>query len=451
MNLNVPKIRSASAPPWRAALSCGLAVFLVLCLALREPFRGWQATVELAGDQGAGALLEASAREVQREEPAFSQLRWTPAATHGPPLLIVESQARDRQTLQDRLNAFARAVRNRESRRAIEEADEWLRQATSRSNELTRRHTAILQQIDTERREQFERQLAKSLLREENPPPAAAPPLDPARLRSEELRSRLFVLLQSRTEDHPEIVRLRAELAAAENPAPPLREPLPNPAPPAGVSEASRGVSPLPEAQSRTGIAPLQYLARGSSTPENLPAEGRLDNSPEAAPLQSLYRELNLLEKEQVTAVAARDEAEQARDRAAHSSVRISPAAITRRWGGSVPGGVILLAGCLALSAGFGAARFANGVKQQLETAVATVGLPFLGVASLRRDQLERARSPDWFPITLQTADLLIAAVLVVLLVGVVGSRDVAALLWSDPLSAAAMAVDYLQQPWLAR
>lgn len=91
MNLNVPKSRSASAPPWRAALSCGLAVFLLMCLALREPFRGWQASVELAGERGAAVQLDATAREVQREEPAFSQLHWTPNTTDGPPLLIVES------------------------------------------------------------------------------------------------------------------------------------------------------------------------------------------------------------------------------------------------------------------------------------------------------------------------------------------------------------------------
>jgi hypothetical protein len=244
------------------ALVVALAVFIGTLIALREPFRGYLAEVHIAGPPTPGLDLADATKWLKQTDPHIAAVA-TPAGEISPRTLIrmtyvasLPSPATARldelaarwlyQYLPDRLQSYRRATL----------AD--LRAATAAAHQ---REDAAHERVELLRQQQIAQLLARPGQQSgapdaSNPAPPATPvvltrsaPLDRSRALAqlEELRAEFARLMASQTEEHPQVVTLRSQIAALER---------------------------------QLGMAPLDQPATRQSTPESLPDASHSQNDP---------------------------------------------------------------------------------------------------------------------------------------------------------------------------
>jgi hypothetical protein len=211
-------------------LVVGLAVFILVLVILREPFRGYLAEVRISGPGTEGLDLDEASGWLREVDP-HSAVVAVPAGEVSPRCQIRVTHLANRpaaamkrldelaarwlcQYLPDRLQAFRRTAL----------AD--LRTAVSTARE---REDAARQQVEERRARQLADMLQPVVeehsreLPAEGPSVILAPPVvekptapSPLQTRLETLRLELSRLLASFTEEHPQVVTIRSQIAELE-------------------------------------------------------------------------------------------------------------------------------------------------------------------------------------------------------------------------------------------
>jgi hypothetical protein len=211
------------------ALVTGLAVFIGALIALREPFRGYLAEVHIAGPPTPGLDLADATNWLKQTDSRLAVVA-TPAGEISPRTLIrmtyvapLPSPATARlddlaarwlyQYLPDRLQSYRRAT--------LAE----LRAAASAAHQ---REDAANERVELLRQQQISQLLARSGQQPAEavtsntapaaPAPPAATPVDRSKALAQldELRAEFARLLASQTDEHPQVVTLRSQIAALE-------------------------------------------------------------------------------------------------------------------------------------------------------------------------------------------------------------------------------------------
>lgn len=360
------------------ALVVGLAVFLVTLVILREPFHGYLAEVRMEGPAVAGLDLD-SARDWLKA--ADGQVVVVPVATTGnrPQAAIRMTYLAPRageatsrldnlagrwlaQYLPDRLQAERRA-RVRETRQIVAAARQREDAARLAVDRLRQQQLADL----------LDRRAARSAEAE------AGGAADPAfreaqasllRRRMETLYGELAGLLVRCTEQHPEVIRLRMEIAALE--------------------AQLRAAAAADAATREAALRPSHFVAATAS--ERLPPVRDW-----MAELERALAELSVASHDRQSAEhQASDTMQELANLPTAADWSARPAWIVTRIGGTPRTATIALAGLLATVAAGGTFAAARCIAApRIETAqelAATLGLPVIGSASAKATALAKVR-----------------------------------------------------------
>jgi hypothetical protein len=217
------------------ALAVGLAVFMLTLVVLREPFHGYLGEVHISGPATAGLDLNEAVQWLKKVEPhlavvatpageisAKAEVRATYVGPHPRPALLHLDDLADRwlyQYLPDRLQAYRHGVLNK-LRAAVAQARQREDEAHGRLEELRQQQLAELASgkavgdirpaVDSNPRSVTSVQSAPQATF------AVAEPSSKLRERLETLKVQLSHLTGSHTEEHPEIVTLKSQIAAIE-------------------------------------------------------------------------------------------------------------------------------------------------------------------------------------------------------------------------------------------
>jgi hypothetical protein len=345
------------------ALVTALAVFIGALIVLREPFRGYLAEVHIAGPPTPGLDLADATKWLKQTDPRIAVVA-TPAGEISPRTLIrmtyvapLPSPATARlddlaarwlyQYLPDRLQSYRRA--------ALAE----LRAAASAAHQ---REDAANERVELLRQQQISQLLARSgqppadTATSNAPPvaPAAAPPPAPvptmpvdrskALAQLDELRAEFARLLASQTDEHPQVVTLRSQIAALERQLgmAPVEEPAAAPSRTESMTLPDAGHSsndPASDAQSR--FISTTAIPRDGA---NLPDESEL-----TASLKAALEELSAAGRQcQATEQLLSERMQELSSRNSAAEWSTSPATVITRLGGTPRRLVLAIGGLLA-------------------------------------------------------------------------------------------------------
>ncbi len=217
------------------SLAVGLAVFMLTLVILREPFRGYLAEVHISGPATAGLDLDDATQWLKRVEPhlatvatpageisAKAEIRATYVGPHPRPALLHLDDLADRwlyQYLPDRLQAYRHGALNT-LRAAVADARQREDDAHARLEELRQQQLAALagdtQSGGVRQAVELNSRSSVSVKGPSEPTVAIADSNSKLRERLETLKVQLSHLTGSHTEEHPEIVTLKSQIAAIE-------------------------------------------------------------------------------------------------------------------------------------------------------------------------------------------------------------------------------------------
>ncbi len=429
------------------AVAAGLAVFLATLALLREPFRGYLAEIHIAGPAAKGLDLDDAARWLKRTEPAVvvltgpvrgpiprSQIRMTYLASRPAAARLRLDDVASRwlyQYLPDHLQDYRRQVLA-ESRSVVTAARDREDAARTRVEELRQEQLAryFRQPLFPADAETVE---AAPLLS----PPAVAPLAETSAVVTQlnSLRMELARLLASFTDEHPQVITLRKEIAG-------LEQQLGLPAGAAPVSGPEL-VPILPATSRPAGATRAGHLVHtlASSPDSQAAAEGEardLSAAISAALLELTRagRQRQVAEQRQTERVQELTGEPKAADWAAQ------PAAIVTRLGGTPRSVTLLLGGLLAGIAGVVMFR-ASAVAvlppklQSTGELAAALEIPVIGNTSRLRTAAARIRQrllkPASVHLAVRLAEAVIALAVAACIVSIVVEPTLAGQVIADP------------------
>jgi len=433
------------------ALVAGVAAFIVTLIALREPFRGYLAEVHIAGPPTPGLDLADATRWLKQTDSRIAAVA-TPAGEISPRTLIrmtyvapLPSPATARlddlaarwlyQYLPDRLQSYRRA--------ALAE----LRAAASASHQ---REDAANERVELLRQQQIAELLARSGQPAPEAVAAQAPPLAPAPLPAaaldrskalaqlEDLRAEFARLLASQTEEHPQVVTLRSQIAALERQLgiAPTEQP-------ANAPSGSESLTP-PDASHSQNDPPSDPDSRFVSTtaiqPETtIPADaGEL-----TAALKAALEELSAAGRQcQATEQQLNERMQELSSRNSAAEWSTRPATVVTRLGGTPRRLVLAIGGLLASVAGVfmfraSAAAVAPSRIESTGELASVLELPVVAdVLSLRRAASTRRRrwlSPPRVWAIVRLAEVVIAIAVAACILSIAVEPSLSSQVVADP------------------
>jgi hypothetical protein len=459
------------------ALVVGLAVFIVTLVVLREPFRGYLAEVRISGPAMEGLDLDAAAnwlKQVDREVAAVSsrgesaskaQLRATYVAPRASAATRRLDELAERwlyQYLPNRLMAHrhgaltalrsaAQAARDREdaARLRLESARQQQIVQSLRSSEGQREEG---QDLGAKARELPS--LAEVTRAQESPGKPAVPMVgavsavrSPAEEKLEALRLELWRLLSNFTENHPQVITLKAEIATLEKQ---LTEPASGPVRPERRG-GERSLEILPPTNTReiktdSSQSPSQVKSAQHFTTIAAAPSAKVDEaagSVAAADVDGLVVALSATSRERQAAEDRLSERmQELSNQSAASQWSAAPAAVVTRLGGTPRLSTLALASLLAgvaSSAIFRAAACqpASPKIESTRELASALELPVVGNLSSLRAAAGRIRrrllTPGRLKIVMHASEVIVGLAVAACLVSIVLEPALSRQVLADP------------------
>jgi len=387
------------------ALTAALAVFVATLAILREPFRGYLAEVHIEGPSAQGLNLEDAGLWLKRAEPgavvltgpapgraARSRVRMTYHAARPNAARLRLDDLATRwlyQYLPDQLQAHRRGVLA-QSRGAVTAARDREDEARTRVEVLRQQQLARYFQQPA---------FPKPPEVTEPSPPIAAPPAEQSELRAqlEKLRLELTRLLASFTEEHPQVITLRKQIAG-------LERQLQLPA-------AERGPQILPARQAQERAAAASHFVSTDADRANEQGDVSAEISAALLELTQTSRQRQVAEQRQTDRMQELSSEPTAADWSAE------PAVVVTRLGGTPRSVTLLLGSLLACTAAIVMFRASSAavLPPKIQTArelAAVLEIPVIGSAASLRTAAARLRQRLFKPVYVRLAGHLAEGVL---------------------------------------
>ena len=430
------------------ALASALAVFLTTLAILREPFRGYLAEVHVSGPAAKGLDLEDAARWLKRTEPSAvvltgplrgpiprSQIRMTYLAPRPWPARLRLDDLATRwlyQYLPEHLQGYRRQVLA-ESRSLVTAARDREDAARTRVEELRQKQLARY----------FRQPTFPSAPAEPRTPVAAAPLLSPPAVaplaessalmtQLHALRMELARLLASFTDEHPQVITLRKQIAGLEQ-----QLGLPAATSPASGPE----LIPFPAAAQPTSAAPAGHFTANHVHELSAAAEGEAADLSATIPA-ALLELTHAARARQSAELRQTERMQELSSEPTSADWSAQPAVIVTRLGGTPRSVTLLLGGILAAIAG--AVMFRTSavavLPPKLESAgelAAALEIPVIGNTSRLRTAAARIRrrllTPATVHLAAHLAEGVIALAIAACLISIVIEPTLAGQVAADP------------------
>jgi hypothetical protein len=420
------------------ALAAGLAVFIATLAILREPFRGYLAEVQIVGPTAQGLDLNDAARWLKRTEPTAailtgplqgpiprSRLRMTYLAPRPQAARLRLDDLATRwlyQYLPEHLQAHRRQVLS-QSRNAVSTARDREDVVRTRVEELRQQQLArYFQQPSLPR-------VASAPVESLPVPIAAAPqPLDSSGLRAQldKLRMELSRLLASFTDEHPQVITLRQQIAGLEQqlglPATTDAGPELRPAPVAGPAATSY-------------VAVVSSPAAGETAATGAPADLSAELAAALVELSQASRQRQAAEQRQT------DRMQELASEPTAADWSAQPAQIVTRLGGTPRSVTLALGALLAGVAGIVMFRASAAavLPPKIESArelAAALEIPVIGNAARLRTAAARIRrlfKPEYVRLATHLAEGVIGLAAAACILSILVEPTLAAQVLADP------------------
>jgi hypothetical protein len=420
-------------------LAAGLAVFIATLAILREPFRGYLAEVQIVGPTAQGLDLNDAARWLKRTEPTAailtgplqgpiprSRLRMTYLAPRPQAARLRLDDLATRwlyQYLPEHLQAHRRQVLS-QSRNAVSTARDREDASRTRVEELRQQQLArYFQQPSLPR-------VANAPVEPLPAPPATAPqPLDSSGLRAQldKLRMELSRLLASFTDEHPQVITLRQQIAGLEQ-----QLGLPT------TIDAGPQLRPAPVA----GAAATSYLASAAGSPgagetaaTGAPADLSAELAAALVELSQASRQRQVAEQRQT------DRMQELASEPTAADWSAQPAQIVTRLGGTPRSVTLALGALLAGVAGIVMFRASAAavLPPKIESArelAAVLEIPVIGNAARLRTTAARIRrlfKPEYVRLAMHLAEGVIGLAAAACILSILVEPTLAAQVLADP------------------